>query len=350
MGTTLTTPEPEDKARIRVLSLGAGPQTSTLLLLACEGRIPAFDAAIFADPGWLHDAVYQRLQRLGRIADAAGIPLYRVSAGNIRADALDADRRFASMPLWYRGPAGGQAIARRQCVSQYKTRPVKAKVRELLGYPHPARVPRGIHAELAIGLAAGEISRASDPDVRYLRYTYPLVGLGWSTADCVRFLVSRGLIGTVPAACLGCPFHGNRWWRHLRDDEPGKWDDVVAFDRAIRHGHPRASGAGHQLRGSYYLHLSRQPLGQAHLGPARALNGLPGYAEDGIPGGCSPWTRHALPPPFQPTFEDRGPAALIRRFRAAAVRLARATARRLTGRSPRHRGRHAMPSHRRARQ
>jgi len=324
------TPGPEGRPRIRVLSLGAGPQSTALLLLACEGQIPAFDAAVFADPGWQHEDVYRRVERLTRIAAEACIPLYRVSAGDVRADALDAGRRFASMPLWYRSPAGHDGTARRQCVTQYKTRPVKAKIRELLGHPPPARVPRGIYAELAIGLAAEETGRARDPDVRYLQFTYPLADLGWTTADCRRYLIPRGMTGAPVAGCLGCPYHGNRWWRYLRDHEPDQWADVVACGDAIPPAHPRATDHAQQLRGSYYLHMSRQPLDQAHLGPVRVLNGLPGYAEDGIRGGCSPWTRPAtLTPSGQPGPAATGCAAAIRRYWASAISLGRAAARRL---------------------
>jgi hypothetical protein len=193
---------------------------------------------------------------------------------------------------------------------------------------------RGIYAELVIGLAAEETSRAREPDVRYLRFTCPLAGLGWTTADCVRYLVPRGMTGGPPSACLGCPYHGNRWWRYLRNSEPGRWADVVAFDHAIRHGHPRASDRGRQLHGRYYLHMSRQRLDQAYLGPVRALNGLPGYAEDGIRGGCSPWTRPATlaVPGSSPGAPGRSRAAAIRRYWASAISLGRAVARRLAAR------------------
>ena len=43
---------------LRLLSLGAGVQSTTLLLLAAEGRLPTPDAAIFADTGWEPAAVY----------------------------------------------------------------------------------------------------------------------------------------------------------------------------------------------------------------------------------------------------------------------------------------------------
>jgi hypothetical protein len=351
MESSLTASGLDRQPRIRVLSLGAGPQSTALLLLACERKIATFDAAIFADPGWQHQAVYQRVEQLAPIAAAAGIPLYQVSVGDVRIDALDPGRRYASMPLWYRSPAGHDATARRQCVSRYKTRPIKAHIRSLLGYPPPARVPRGIYAELAVGLAADETGRARDPDVRYLQFTYPLADLGWTTADCLRYLIPHGMGGAPLSGCLGCPYNGNRWWRYLRDHEPGHWADVVAFDHAIRHGHSRPSDHGQPLRGTYYLHMSRQPLDQAHLGPASALNGLPGYAEDGIRGGCSPWTRPATQTPQasgQPGPGSPGRARATRRFRDGVASWRRFVVRRLTVRLPHRRaGRHAVAPARR---
>ncbi|HEY1484715.1 MAG TPA: hypothetical protein VGF84_01350, partial [Micromonosporaceae bacterium] len=90
----------------RYLSLGAGVQSSTLIVLAAAGDIPTFDLAIFADTGWEPAAVYRNLDRLTGIAAAAGIPIVRVAQGHIRADALDPAHRFASMPLFTLGPHG----------------------------------------------------------------------------------------------------------------------------------------------------------------------------------------------------------------------------------------------------
>ncbi|WP_414939755.1 hypothetical protein [Amycolatopsis sp. cmx-11-51] len=72
---------------LRCLSLGAGVQSSAVLLLACEGVIPRFDVALFADTGWEPRAVYANLARLRAHAETFGIPVRTVSAGNIRDDA-----------------------------------------------------------------------------------------------------------------------------------------------------------------------------------------------------------------------------------------------------------------------
>lgn len=168
---------PEQPA-LRILSLGAGVQSTTLLLLAAEGRLPKLDAAIFADTQWEPAAVRQHLDRIDReVAQPAGIPIYRVTRGNIRNDALDPGHRFASMPLFVKNRDGGNGMTRRQCSNEYKVVAIKAQVRQLLGYPHPTPVPRDVYVEQWIGISRDEIGRAKDSDVKYARNAFPLLDL-----------------------------------------------------------------------------------------------------------------------------------------------------------------------------
>jgi hypothetical protein len=55
---------------IRTLSLGAGVQSTTLLLMSLEGMLPKLDCAIFADTGWEPQRVYEHLDLIS--AQAAG--------------------------------------------------------------------------------------------------------------------------------------------------------------------------------------------------------------------------------------------------------------------------------------
>lgn len=300
------TPQPP---ALRILSLGAGVQSTTLLMLSADGTLPKLDAAVFADTGWEPAAVYTHLDRLDReVAQPAGIPIHRVSVGNIRNDALDPEHRFASMPLFIKNPDGGDGMTRRQCTAEYKLKPIKAKVRELLGYPHPAPVPRGLHAEQWIGISRDEIGRAKDSGIQYLRSHHPLLYLtggadgreGWTRQDCMRYLHSRGWKSTPKSACIGCPFHGNAQWRQLRDEQPEEWADAVDFDRAIRAGNARGNANGKPLLGEAYLHRSRRPLDEApidrvtaHEWAAKQTDVFGQIAdaelEQGDPDGCSPW-------------------------------------------------------------
>lgn len=291
---------------LRLLSLGAGVQSTTLLLLAAEGRIGPLDAAIFADTGWEPKAVYAHLDRIEReVARPADIPIHRVSVGNIRRDALDPEHRFASMPLFIKNRDGGDGMTRRQCSNEYKVVPIKRKIRELLGYEHPTPVPKGVFVEQWIGFSTDEIGRVRDSDVRYAFHTFPLLGLGFSRADCLRYLRSRGFGDTPKSACIGCPFHGNAQWRRMRDERPDEWADAIDFDRSIRAGSARAGSArananGKPLLGEAYLHRSRQPLDRApidrvthaewHSRQGDLFDAVADVeAEEGDPDGCSPW-------------------------------------------------------------
>lgn len=278
---------------LRLLSLGAGVQSSTVLLLACDGVIPRFDFALFADTRWEPRPVYAQLEKLSRVAKRAGIPVLTVSAGHIRRDAVDATRRFVTIPLHVRNPDGSKGMARRQCTGEYKIKPLKRAARALLGYPHPVRVPAGIYAEQAIGISVDEIHRAKAADVRYLRNVFPLLDLGMSRGDCIEYLRERGFGETVKSACIGCPFSGNARMRWIRDTDPEAWADLVAFDREIRNGSPRATAEGKPLRGQFFIHRSLQPLDQVNLDPPgqghlRLVSGSAFEGDD--PDGCSPWS------------------------------------------------------------
>lgn len=288
------------EVRLRVLSLGAGVQSTALALMACEGKfVPGLDAAIFADTGWEPRRVYDHLARLEPVLAAAGIPLYRVSKGNLRGDAIDPEHRFASIPYFVRNPDGSDGMGRRQCTAEYKLAPINRKVREMLGAAAPdfRRVPRGLVCEQWIGFSVDEIGRVSDKDRRlYVAKRYPLLELGMSRKDCERWLISRGWTSVAKSACIGCPFHGNRQWRDLRDNDPDGWADAVDFDQAIRKGGAR----GLPLRGEAFLHRSRSPLAIAPIDRVtsaewhdRQGDMLDAIAdaeleERGDPDGCSP--------------------------------------------------------------
>ncbi|GAA2442342.1 hypothetical protein GCM10010433_49360 [Streptomyces pulveraceus] len=289
--------------RHRILSLGAGIQSSTLLALSANGVLPRVDYAIFADTGWEPAAVYRHLDRLEKeIAEPAGIPVLRVSSGNIRRDALDPEHRFASMPLYILNKDGNQGMTRRQCTGEYKIKPIKRQVRDILGYPYPARIPKGVFVEQWVGISTDEFHRAKDADVQYMHNRHPLiVDMNWSRTDCISYLTSLGLADTPKSSCLGCPFHGNAQWRNIRDNSPAEWADVVEFDKAIRNGNARANANGNRLLGEAYLHRSRVPLGEAPIDHVTAAEWAALQADSdtaqtnaeelelGVTDGCSPW-------------------------------------------------------------
>jgi hypothetical protein len=234
---------------MRILSLGAGVQSSTLLLMACEGELQ-IDAAIFADTGWEPVGVYQHLDWLEEQAGAASIAFYRVANGNIRDDALNPSHgRFASMPLYQRNADGSRGISRRQCTDEYKLKPIRRQLRALgASRKHPV--------DLLIGISTDEYTRMRHSALQYIRHEYPLVDRRMTRSDCLTWLTQRGYPEPQKSACIGCPYRRNAEWRKLSADEMA---DAIDFDEQIRTDHKG------YWRGERFLHDSLVPLAMADL-------------------------------------------------------------------------------------
>lgn len=283
----MTTIEPAD-IRLRVLSLGAGVQSTTLALMAAHGEIgPMPDCAIFADTGWEPQAVYEHLDWL-KSPNVLPFPIHIVSAGDLRADLLAGAQgeRWASIPAFTRNvtPAGaelpvydedengdlvvvgsrilkaervGVGMIRRQCTGDYKIVPIRRKVRELLGIAG-RRSPKTPVAEQWIGISLDEALRMKPSFEDWQVNRWPLIERHMTRHDCLRWLERHGYPRPPKSACIGCPFHSDDHWRHMRDYDPDAWADAVWVDHAIRSGF-------RGIRGEVYLHRSAVPLDQADL-------------------------------------------------------------------------------------
>lgn len=248
-------PEP----KLRVLSLGAGVQSSTVLLMSCEGELPKVDAAVFADTGWEPQAVYRHLEWLTAEAATHGTPVLVVSEGNIKEDAMRSQirgtkatgRRWVSMPYFVLGPNGEKGMIRRQCTSEYKLTPIRRKVRELAGFAPRQRIPHGF-VEQWIGISADESIRQRGSGEMWRINRHPLLEKRITRIGCYDWLEAHGYPEPPRSACIGCPFRADVEWRWLQDNEPDSWQDAIAFDRAIRN----CGG----MRGQVFLHAQRIPL------------------------------------------------------------------------------------------
>lgn len=251
---------------MNVLSLGAGVQSSVVLLMSCRGELPRLDAAIFADVGWEPKSVYEYLEFLKLESAKYSIPIHVVSRGNLRADALskfgnlkDPDaiakktasgRRWASMPMFTLAKDGTIGMIRRQCTGEYKIAPVEKKLRELAGVKPRSR-PKVILVNQYFGISAEEPQRMRDAKLRWVKNEYPLVDLRMTRQRCLEWLERNGYPPAPRSACIGCPFHSDAEWSNIKND-PEQWADAVEFDNAIRN----CGG----MRGQMFLHRSCKPL------------------------------------------------------------------------------------------
>ena len=249
--------------KIRVLSLGAGVQSTTLLLKSCYGELPRLDAAIFADTRGEPEHVYDHLARVTAEAARYGIPVYMVSDGDLAATLTNPESRFASIPYFTLSESGKKGMGKRQCTREFKVSPIQRKVRQLLGAQPRGRVRRGLIAEQWIGFSVDEIGRVSYKHrVEHIVQRYPLLDLGFTREDCQTWLAGHGWNSVAKSACSFCPYRSNAEWRQLRDNHPADWQRAIEIDRAIRKG----GAGGPPLNGEAFLHASRAPLEIAPIG------------------------------------------------------------------------------------
>jgi hypothetical protein len=245
--------------KIRIISLGAGVQSSTMALMAAEGLIgPMPDCAIFADTGAEPKAVYEHLAYL---ADRLPFPIHMVSQGDLRAEVMgEAEHtKYASIPFFIRKTNGEQAMARRQCTYQYKLRPIARKIRDLLGYRPRQRIPAG-SAEVWVGISTDEIQRMKDARDLWQKNRWPLIEQNMSRTNCLEWIAKKDFATPPKSACTFCPYRDNAGWRHMRDTDPESWQDAIRADKAIR-----TVSAHSKFVGTPYLHRSLVPLDEVNL-------------------------------------------------------------------------------------
>jgi hypothetical protein len=246
--------------RSTVISLGAGIQSSVLLLRTARGELDDLTherprLAIFADTRWEEGGTYEWLGLLRLEAWRGGIEIAETSAGDLRADVVKAGQGEASRasqpPLFTRGKDGKPSITPRKCTYEYKIAPIRRLLRERdFGPSRPV--------EQWIGISLDEAAeRMKDSDVKWMRNRWPLVELEMSRWDCERWLTGHGFPLPPKSSCIGCPFHSDAHWREMKLKRPRAFADAVDFDLRIR----RMPG----MRAETFLHRSLTPLGEVDL-------------------------------------------------------------------------------------
>ena len=236
-----------------VISLGAGVQSSTLALMAEVGEItPKPDVAIFADTIAEPASVYRWLDWLEK---QLSFPVYRVTRGNLAEAALELRLSQKSgkvylntlIPLFLAGETNG--ILWRKCTRDYKVEPILKEIKKFLA---------GSIGTQWIGISTDEAHRMKDSPVKWLDNRYPLIEMGMSRSDCLRWMKNRGYPEPPRSACYFCPYHSDREWIRLKTEEPEEFQKAVEWERRCQ----AAARKNEVLRGVPFLHSSRVPLDQ----------------------------------------------------------------------------------------
>ena len=245
---------------LTVISLGGGVQSSVMALMASEDafdRVP--DCAVFADTRWEPPSVYEHVEWL---RTQLSLPLYVVDNGrSLREDVKalvnhSGNRRYVDIPVYLKGIDGeGDGIGRRQCTANYKIRPIRRRIRELLGPKPRQRVPSGVSVELWLGISTDEAIRMKTSRDRWITNRYPLIEMGMSRSDCIDWWNARYDRPLERSACVACPFQSRNRWVETKRRWPKLFAEAVQIDANLRGGLAYVKEP--------YLHPSRIPLSEA---------------------------------------------------------------------------------------
>lgn len=248
-------------SKFTVLSLGAGVQSTTILLMAIKGQLPKPDIAIFADTGAESQATYAHLAWLTKLAGENSIPVVQIKNGDLKDDYLNAielGSRFVAMPVHCIDKNGKKGMLRRQCTSEYKILPIHREIRRWLCVKQHERIPAEA-VKIWTGISTDEAHRVHSycRDPKWILHEFPLISLKpMSRQDCIEWLAYYYPNIDVPrSSCIVCPFHGDHEWRALCTED---WEEATKFDGLIRYGTKNQ-------RAQLYLHSSLHPLAEVDL-------------------------------------------------------------------------------------
>ena len=272
---------------LRVLSLGAGVQSSTLALMIHKGEIPMVDCAIFADTQAEPPKVYEWLKFIKK---TVSYRVHIVTWRNLEKDVLDASQgkyQAFTIPFYTKNKETEQkGMLMRQCTADYKTKPVTKKVRELLGYKKGERVDlKEVKVEMLLGISTDELRRMRMNRLRYIDNQYPLINdLGMSRQDCIMWMKDNGYPMPTKSACYFCPFHSQSTWKEIKENDPELFEKAVQMDRQIRD--QEKYKIKNKFKDDLFLHRSCEPLDKAleDDGQLDMFDGFNTICDDGMCG------------------------------------------------------------------
>ncbi len=207
------------------LSYGGGVNSTALLLLMLQGKLPQYTPMRFAwsDTRDEQDETYQYIDGVIR-------PLLR-TYGAVLETVCDQESVLAR---WQRYSVIGSRMLR-SCSDHAKIQPLQRHV--------TAHTPRGYKAVQLLGIDAAESHRArpslpTDPFPKH----YPLVDLDIDRDGCVAIIKEAGLPVPRKSGCWHCPFMRVAEVLALAKERPDRFQKIVSLEAASERANPPAPG------------------------------------------------------------------------------------------------------------
>jgi len=204
----------------KFIAFSGGVESTTMCVL-----FGANAKAIFADAGWEHKHMYERIERVEKEVKKLhpNFEVIKIKSEKGRLQDYIAKQKFYPSPL------------ARYCTRIFKIEPMDKWLSE--------RTP----CELMIGLNADEVNRAGNHQkAEGVNYIYPLIEAGLSREKCKMILSRANLLPELPpymqrGGCIGCFFKSKKEFAAMAMLNPDEFKEVEDLEKAMQ-----------DKRGKYY--------------------------------------------------------------------------------------------------
>ena len=238
---------------MKILSYGAGVQSTALVLMSCENAraagdppyplVPVYDAVIYCDLGLEPPWVISQLEFAQNACRDAGI-FFKVLDTKLYQHFLEnfGERRTISIPWWTLRDDGKKSKMPRNCTIDFKVQEITNYVRwELLGYKKGQRLkPEDVKGhQMHMGFGIEEQHRCHENPHQLFVNRFPLVEMGMDRAACYGYILENWGLKTKASACAFCPFHRNFFFQYLKQYAPESYRAVLKVDNLLRDKTPK---------------------------------------------------------------------------------------------------------------
>lgn len=241
---------------MKILSFGAGMQSTALALMSCENAIaeqkgrsgpyqlvPIYDIVIFCDLGFEPPWVKSQAEFVRDVCKSAGIryeqldtPLYK----DLMTDF--GKKRVVSIPWWTLRDDGHKSRMPRNCTIDYKVNQISKFFRwDVLGYKKGQRLKEedGKAHEMHMGFSFEEKRRCKESPNHMFVNHFPLVEMGLVRADNYAYIRDVWGLDTKASACAFCPFHKNYFFKYMKENEQEAYQQLLKVDELLRDNNPK---------------------------------------------------------------------------------------------------------------
>jgi len=206
---------------LMVLSYGGGTQSTAMLYLVEEGKLPKPDIVIHADTGSEMPETVAFLETARELCEKMNIPFVIVTS------------HLGSLHNYYKSKKALPMIGVRSCTAKFKIRPQRRLVREIVGSKRGVKL-----SESWLGITTDEERRSLDSegnrklhsDVKYMDLSYPLLDIiPMSRKEVIEYNLTKG-VNVPKSGCFLCPYAGSKHWHDLRANHPNLWNIVLDME------------------------------------------------------------------------------------------------------------------------